>query len=966
MLKLHDSKCGKLSPDYIEQFIIEPQNCVRVKLRYDQENAAMELSMEDLTISLQICKGQYNQMLELYELLNRLNTQRVISFLRPTEPVAVNPFAWWKYTFDVLRCTGVVRMSNINGGLQCFTYGKRYLKLHRQRRELLLTNREEDKRKLSAIERELCNIENALPMYSLSVFRDLVVEEWKNSMPSIELKITSSWPPWRIDTGSGNLHLALKSAEVDQTLMKGILFEVENRSKRHVEGYNGLTLKIVGKWNISLNIFNDCVNPLVRCDLSFAHLVDLCSDHCSGTFSVNDIVVTDLATMGTERSRLICSVISLDSSFQVRQEATRAYVFEIDVNFGAIECFLHESCMSSLCKFFRHINGFNNLLCVENRCCIDWERMKSSMNVQVSSLVVSFCDSRDNEVLCIETGKVILMSGIRNYVYKMEALVEDLYAFVYSIVEPEGKKDALTHPFSFTYEYKIDSSTDPKMNILLEIHSCLSTVLDEPKMFRLLRSTDTIVATHEFLGGVLFSETISRKEKEELWKYLSFDCRFPRINVSLLSSNPILSVDITIDHLCASARLSVDNKSMKLSMASFEIKDSEEQLTLKAPMSPVPLCSSSTLPRPYHVPANAPKRAKVLFDTPEVKPGDLPIKAGQILVILRQEGDWWFGHINGDEEMSGYFPRNYVELLSEKVEALDCSNFTSPIQKSHSSVHIRAEVLYRYIAEVKGDLSLDLGDTVVVCEQDGNWWYGYIEGTSESQSGYFPFNYVQLLEREDYDQTQTMHSSNHSSSPPKPIFKHRDELALSVNFSQCSSEIYTHIEIDISVFDLYWKMDASPMVSFKRFLDKIRLLSIGWLSTHFSSLLDSESHKNGDTFGGAHITLNTNYSIFVISPSRIIDGFEPKYECMMDFAPISVDVRFNQGVAEILIEKGGKKYSGEIDKRVHQRNLGGVKDGSKVDLVHLSVSPKTVRTTVATSSLRIDSFLCEKIFEVIP
>jgi SH3 domain len=56
-------------------------------------------------------------------------------------------------------------------------------------------------------------------------------------------------------------------------------------------------------------------------------------------------------------------------------------------------------------------------------------------------------------------------------------------------------------------------------------------------------------------------------------------------------------------------------------------------------------------------------RVQVLFSNPCLAEGDLPITPGQILVVLNQDGDWWYGHPLEDETQEGLFPSNYVKLL---------------------------------------------------------------------------------------------------------------------------------------------------------------------------------------------------------------------------------------------------------------------------------------------------------------
>ena len=64
-----------------------------------------------------------------------------------------------------------------------------------------------------------------------------------------------------------------------------------------------------------------------------------------------------------------------------------------------------------------------------------------------------------------------------------------------------------------------------------------------------------------------------------------------------------------------------------------------------------------------------PRRARALFDFAAQREGDLSLKAGQTLVLLEAEGEWWRGHAEGAEpETAGVFPHNHVEeIKAEKV-----------------------------------------------------------------------------------------------------------------------------------------------------------------------------------------------------------------------------------------------------------------------------------------------------------
>lgn len=60
-------------------------------------------------------------------------------------------------------------------------------------------------------------------------------------------------------------------------------------------------------------------------------------------------------------------------------------------------------------------------------------------------------------------------------------------------------------------------------------------------------------------------------------------------------------------------------------------------------------------------PALAMSRARALYNFPAAQPGDLPLTAGDVVVVLQQmEGGWLEGELRGQR---GIFPANYVEIL---------------------------------------------------------------------------------------------------------------------------------------------------------------------------------------------------------------------------------------------------------------------------------------------------------------
>lgn len=56
-----------------------------------------------------------------------------------------------------------------------------------------------------------------------------------------------------------------------------------------------------------------------------------------------------------------------------------------------------------------------------------------------------------------------------------------------------------------------------------------------------------------------------------------------------------------------------------------------------------------------------------MYNYTSSEPGDLQFNAGEIITVIRKEGEWWKGRI-GDRE--GDFPSNYVRLKESQPPEL--------------------------------------------------------------------------------------------------------------------------------------------------------------------------------------------------------------------------------------------------------------------------------------------------------
>ena len=94
-----------------------------------------------------------------------------------------------------------------------------------------------------------------------------------------------------------------------------------------------------------------------------------------------------------------------------------------------------------------------------------------------------------------------------------------------------------------------------------------------------------------------------------------------------------------------------------------------------------------------------------------------------------------------------------------------------------------AQAIQNFEAENDGDLTLAVGDTVVLTKaKEGQaWWKGYIQGNKKAK-GVFPASYVQVLDQEPA-----------SASPPPS-----GEYCVAIRFLTCKLELYLLIAAKLS------------------------------------------------------------------------------------------------------------------------------------------------------------------------
>ncbi|XP_018584076.1 intersectin-1-like isoform X3 [Scleropages formosus] len=118
--------------------------------------------------------------------------------------------------------------------------------------------------------------------------------------------------------------------------------------------------------------------------------------------------------------------------------------------------------------------------------------------------------------------------------------------------------------------------------------------------------------------------------------------------------------------------------------------------------------------------------------------GDLTFQQGDVIVVLKKEGDWWTGAV-GDR--TGVFPSNYVK--PKDSEGLGPAGKTGSLGKKPEI----AQVIAPYMATGPEQLTLAPGQLILIRKKNpGGWWEGELQARGKKrQIGWFPANYVKLL-----------------------------------------------------------------------------------------------------------------------------------------------------------------------------------------------------------------------------
>ncbi|XP_063874281.1 intersectin-2-like isoform X16 [Scylla paramamosain] len=142
---------------------------------------------------------------------------------------------------------------------------------------------------------------------------------------------------------------------------------------------------------------------------------------------------------------------------------------------------------------------------------------------------------------------------------------------------------------------------------------------------------------------------------------------------------------------------------------------------------------------------------QALYPYQSGEPGDLTFNAGEIILVVKKEGDWWHGVAN---QNTGIFPSNYVERM--------------PNQGSKGKKPEIATVLAPYDATSSNQLSLQRGHLVMIRKKTASgWWEGELQAKGKKrQIGWFPATYVKVLMGSSRSTPVSMELTNKEDTPP--------------------------------------------------------------------------------------------------------------------------------------------------------------------------------------------------------
>lgn len=159
------------------QFVLLPPNSLQVKITHreqcNENTPTIDMVLESTEIKLNVSKEQYKQAMLLVKSFQELDRKKAVALLRPLHRPSVNPKGWWKYAFHLVL--GVDRSFAARMQLMtlCAKARPKYVALVRQK----IVNAELHQHDPRAIEDKLKGYDDALPLSTLLVFREIGAKE---------------------------------------------------------------------------------------------------------------------------------------------------------------------------------------------------------------------------------------------------------------------------------------------------------------------------------------------------------------------------------------------------------------------------------------------------------------------------------------------------------------------------------------------------------------------------------------------------------------------------------------------------------------------------------------------------------------------------------------------------------------------------------------------------------------------
>ncbi|XP_064546489.1 intersectin-1 isoform X3 [Drosophila montana] len=135
--------------------------------------------------------------------------------------------------------------------------------------------------------------------------------------------------------------------------------------------------------------------------------------------------------------------------------------------------------------------------------------------------------------------------------------------------------------------------------------------------------------------------------------------------------------------------------------------------------------------------------------------GDLSFGAGEMVMVIKKEGEWWTGTIGN---RTGMFPSNYVQKADVGTAAANVVPAAvepepepepEPIEQGMRAKRSEiAQVIAPYEATSTEQLSLTRGQLIMIRKKtDSGWWEGELQAKGRRrQIGWFPATYVKVLQ----------------------------------------------------------------------------------------------------------------------------------------------------------------------------------------------------------------------------